>query len=288
MRSEQYAGRHKVKFGGNDGNTPGVTTPRPASKSKSAPPSTPSQASAIAKSLQESQSTFGSTSRDGSGNSLSYNESQNNASGVRLQGITVDDLEVGFLKSPAAKNLNLSGHNLQNSQQSLQSPAPPSPMEAKQRHEDKVETLVKSIKKTKKLIKRTCRDVWTERDEVVHLQRTNWSIRKTLLQTEAPKDSITSLNLKIENALRHEREVSTELEEYQDEKEAVDKECNLLAKSIEEFKDLLDALNTQVVPLFPVDDGDMYTAQEGTTAAAAVVQLMDEDDFDDSIHSTLS
>jgi hypothetical protein len=123
----------------------------------------------------------------------------------------------------------------------------------------------------------------------VHLQRTNWSIRKALLQTDVPKDSVTSLNLKIENALRQEREVSDELTVLQDEKYQVDLDCSLLAKSIEEFKNLLDALDTQVVPLFPTEkevNDDYDYEHEGATATAAVVQLMDDDDFDDSIHST--
>jgi hypothetical protein len=62
-----------------------------------------------------------------------------------------------------------------------------------------------------------------------------------------------------------------------------------LAKSIEEFKNLLDALDTQVVPLFPTEkevNDDYDYEHEGATATAAVVQLMDDDDFDDSIHST--
>jgi hypothetical protein len=217
---------------------------------------------------------------------LTYTESQNASSVVRLQpGIAVSDLEVGFLKAPVVGKRGQSGINEPQGQQPLQPPS----VEKEQHDREKVQSLVKSIKKTKKLIKRTCRDVWAERDEVVHLQRTNWSIRKALLQTDVPKDSVTSLNLKIENALRQEREVSDELTVLQDEKYQVDLDCSMLAKSIEEFKNLLDALDTQVVPLFPTEkevNDDYDYEHEGATATAAVVQLMDDDDFDDSIHST--
>ncbi|KAL3913112.1 MAG: hypothetical protein SGILL_006619, partial [Bacillariaceae sp.] len=285
MRTQQYAHRNKVRI------STGKETPA-TPKSKSAPPSMPASAAAIASNLQDSQSTL--SRQGGSGSSLTYTaDSQNsNAPFVRLQpGISVSDLEVGFLKSPAIARQGLSGSSSNagpQNQPSTSAANPPSD-DAEQKRQEKAESLMKSIKKTKKLIKRTCRDVWAERDEVVHLQRTNWSIRKALLQTDVPKDSVTSLNLKIETALRQEREVSDDLDELYDEKQEVDLECSLLAKSIEEFKDLLDALNTQVVPLFPVDvePSDEYDYfQEGTTATAAVVDLMDDDDFDDSIDST--
>jgi hypothetical protein len=227
-----------------------------------------------------------------------------NSSLSRLQGITVDDLDVGHMKTPTRAALGLTTTMSQQQQRVLNTDSP------------RVEALTKSIKKTKKLIKRTCRDVWTERDEIVHLQRKNWSTRKALLQTDVPKDSATTLNLKLEKAIRKERELSLKVEECLEEKEQVDVQCSDLTDSIEEFKDLLDALKHQILPLLPSEDDDddgydefllsssgpsdrntadggqtlsplaRVAAREGANAAAAVIRLLDEDDFSDSIDST--
>jgi hypothetical protein len=262
MRTQQYSQRHKVKFDGDGGS--GVT------KSKSAPPSMTASAAAIATSLHDSQ---GSMTED----------SQNPSSATRLQGITMEDLEVGHLKTPIVAKRTFMAH----------SPIPENPPSTPGQlteHEERVEALQKSIRKSKKLVKRCCREVWTERDEITHLQRTNWSIRKALLQTDAPKETITTLNLKLEKTLRQEREIAAELDEYQEEKQQLELECSQMTKTIEEFKNLLDALNTQVVPLFPpndngVDDDENFYATEGTKAATAVMNLLDDDDFSDSMHS---
>ncbi|KAG7341448.1 hypothetical protein IV203_023400 [Nitzschia inconspicua] len=263
MRTQQYSQRHKVKFDNNSEKIYKVP------KSKSTPPATIA-AAAIAANLHESHGSL---------------DSQNATSTARLQGITMDDLEVGHLRTPIGKRQTLK----------IKSPLRERPQQESTRrlsneHEENVQALKKSIQKSKKLVKRCCRDVWTERDEIIYLQRTNWSIRKALLQTNAPADTVTTLNMKLEKALREERQITAELEQYQEEKHQIELECSQMAKVIEEFKDLLDALNTQVVPLFPLDESQVeeegFYLLEGTEAAKAVINLLDDDDFSDSIHST--
>ena len=138
--------------------------------------------------------------------------------------ISIEDLDMGFLKS-----------------------APPVLSEQEQR----IANLRKQIKKTKKFIKRTIRDVWTEREEITALQRKNWSIRKALMQNEGPPDSLTTLNMKIEKLLRQEREIDLESDRMHEEKDALEIECVQATKAIGEFKDLFDKLNKTIVPLLP-------------------------------------
>lgn len=142
--------------------------------------------------------------------------------------ISLDDLDVGFVKAPVS----------QGEQQGLA-------------REQKAASLQKQIKKTKKLIKRATREVFAERDEIVTLQRKNWSIRKALMQSEAPPDSVTTLNMKIEKLVRQERELDLEADRRLEEKEALTAECAKITKNIGEFKELLDKLNLHIVPLLP-------------------------------------
>jgi hypothetical protein len=142
--------------------------------------------------------------------------------------ISIQDLDVGYMKGPTGPVL---------SEEELQT-----------------EALQKKIKKTKKLIKRTTRDVWAEREEIINLQRKNWSIRKALMQNEGPPDSLTTLNMKIEKLLRQERELDLESDRMREEKEALEAECANTTKTIGEFRDLYDKLNRTIVPLLPVPE----------------------------------
>jgi hypothetical protein len=293
MRTQQYSQRHKLKFDGGRPIQPNIMTTMTTSNGKSAPP--PASPVVVvptsAVSLQDShQHSSGSLVTTAVVMDPHYSSS-------RLHGIiTVEELEVGHMKTPAAIQRALTANALVPERIQIQEQGQEWDTKNKaleEEHAEKVESLTRAIRKSKKLIKRCCGDVWMERDEIVHLQRTNWSIRKSLLQTDAPKDTITTLNLKLEQTLRQEREITAELEDYQDEKQQLELECSQLAKTIEEYKNLLDNLNTQVVPLFPtcqdVDDGtvEAYFPPEGPKAtAAAVIYLLDDDDFSDSIHST--
>lgn len=141
--------------------------------------------------------------------------------------LSLEDLDTGYIKAPAP---------------------------VLSEREQQIMALQKQIKKTKKLIKRTTRDVWTERDEITTLQRKNWSIRKALMQNEGPPDSLTTLNMKIEKLLRQERELDLDADRYHEEKDALDAECAKTTKKIGEFKNLFDKLNRTIVPLLPVPE----------------------------------
>lgn len=155
-----------------------------------------------------------------------------------------------------------------------------------------IASLQKQIKKTKKLIKRTCRDVWTERDEIVAWQRKNWSLRKGLIQGEAPPDSVTTLNMRIEKLIRQERELDLELDRAEDEKHYLEQDSHVLATAIGEFKDLLDALNTQIVPLLSPSptpsEEETSTPVTYKVPSKAALSPKAEDALADSIHSTES
>ena len=209
---------------------------------------------------------------------------------TRLEGITVNDLEVGFMKQSSSPSLNPASIKVP----VASATSPPTPIASifvneehvatnQPHHEDvqssenptvereiKVASLQKQVKKVKKSIKRTCRDVWTEREDIIQLQRKNWSLRKTLVNSEAPRDSVTTLNMKIEKLLRQERELDVELDRCEEEKEYLEEDCSRLAKSISEFKDLLDELNKKVVPLLqPLGE--------------EIVEEEDEDEDDDEV-----
>jgi hypothetical protein len=146
--------------------------------------------------------------------------------------ITMDDLEVGFFK---------------------QAPHPTASQQQQQQQQQQ-ESLQKQIETTNKIIKWTCRDVWSEREEITNLQRTNWSIRKSLMKTDTPRDSLTTLNLKIEQLMRQDRELDLENDQIEEEKRHLKHECSQLVKAVEEFNELLDALNMKIVPLLPKEE----------------------------------
>jgi hypothetical protein len=76
--------------------------------------------------------------------------------------------------------------------------------------------------------------VWTERDEIVAWQRKNYSLRKGLIQGEAPTNSVTTLNMKIEKLIRQERELDLELDQAEDEKHFLEQDSRALAKALDE------------------------------------------------------
>jgi hypothetical protein len=127
--------------------------------------------------------------------------------------LTLNDLDVGFRR----KNTTTAANPNVPSEEELQ-----------------MAGLQKQIKKTKKLIKRTCRDVWTERDEIVAWQRKNYSLRKGLIQGEALTDSVTTLDMKIEKLIRQERELDLELDQAEDEKPFLEQDSRALAKALDE------------------------------------------------------
>jgi hypothetical protein len=137
--------------------------------------------------------------------------------------ITVNDLDIGVSKR-------------QEQQKQLQ-------------REIKAASLEKQVNKTKELIRETCTDVWRERDQLNSFQRKNWSVRKKLMQMEAPEDSLTSLNLKIEKLVRQERIWDNDIDQAKDERQTLESECADMAKAIDQMKYLLDDLHTHVVPL---------------------------------------
>jgi deoxycytidylate deaminase len=161
---------------------------------------------------------------------------------------------------------------------------------------DQVASLLKQVKKAKRMVKRTCRDVWAERDEIVNLQRQNWSIRKTLVQTDAPQDSVTSLNLNIAKLVRQERELDLSMDQMEDEKQLLESGSVALRQSIDNFNDLLHQLNAQILPLLPTfyDDDISQPSREGGGAgfgirapiSMVVTSSTMEDCLSDSLHST--
>jgi hypothetical protein len=165
-----------------------------------------------------------------------------------------------------------------------------------QPQDSKLASLQQKVKKTKKLVKRTSRDVWAERDEIVNLQRTNWSIRKTLVQTDAPRDSVTSFNLSIAKLVRQERELDLSIDQMREEKQLLESECVPLRKSIDNFNELLHQLNAQILPLLPNsdDDDDEQPPRRGgfgfgihpISMVVPSPAMTIEDSLSDSIHST--
>lgn len=154
--------------------------------------------------------------------------------------IGIEDLDVGYVKI-----------------------TPPAPSE----ETIKIEALQKQLRKTKKLIKRTTRDVWTERDEIINLQRKNWSVRKALMLHEGPPDSLTTLNMKIEKLLRQDRQLELDTDQLNEQKDALAAECARTAKKIGDFKELFDKLHKIIVPLLPLPEDtpqEIGTFQSGS------------------------
>ena len=159
-------------------------------------------------------------------------------------------------------------------------------MDAELQKEIKEASLRKDIRKARKLIKRTCKEIWTDKDKIVEMQRNNWQIRKRLVNDHGiPKETITTLNLKIEKVVRQEREVDGSLEKLQEEKHELEIQCGNLARAIGQMKDLLEELHVQVVPLLPPPDASGYT-KSPSTRSSKPSQLIDSKVMDDSIHST--
>jgi hypothetical protein len=192
------------------------------------------QASSLTSFVQSSTS-FSTVMTPGGG---SVTRSGNNKGGgsssskkkMGLGEITMNDLNLSFLKR-------------QESERSL---------DAGLQAEIKNAALTKQIKKTKKLIKRTCKDIWAERDQITDLQRQNWQVRKKLVNAHnVPKDTATTLNLKIEKVVRAERELETEMDQLDEEKHALEEKSATLAREISLLKNLLEEMNAQVVPLIP-------------------------------------
>ena len=236
-----------------------------------------------------------------------------NTSSTRLGEITLDDLDLKAMKT----NKPIADASF--SSLPVSAPLFPSTTNNNQKSNrdersdvkaERISQMTKSIRKTKRQIKRTCRDVWTERDEIVHLQRRNWSIRKSLLNMEAPKDSVTTLNLKLERTLQREGEAAVQLDAIRQKKRDLEKDCSNLTQKVSEFTKLLDSLNEQVAPLLPtvhdIDSveeynkvqpggpgaespltvGDRIAVDSRNRAAALVASLLDPDEFSDSINST--
>lgn len=367
MRTQRYSQRQKAKFepGGSvaapSGTGPSTASPGGISKSNFTPPTSPVKTTSVPRGihptgpttkqhrqqqeqpqsqhqLHQSPSIVASpTKTPGTNPSVVVGRDSQSSGNLQVSSsrflgeITVEDLDVGYVRTPSKTNRDTlssmeevqQGHN-QSSDHGRASSTPAVTgtdlTSRDETHQQVVDDLIKSIKKTKKLIKRTSREVWTERDEVVHLQRTNWSLRKALLQGDAPVDSITTLNLKLEKTLRKERELVLQLEVMKEEKQQLDAECSRLALSIGEFNKVLDALNARVVPLLPPEDDEATSGAyvPGSTmpgvvresfrdvssagsvslpktldhssatlaAAAAMVNLLDEDDYSESLHST--
>lgn len=170
--------------------------------------------------------------------------------------ISFEDLDVGFVKK-------------------IQ-PAP-----SVESEEDlRIQELEKQLKETKKLIKRTTRDVWTEREAVISYQRNNWSIRKSLMQSEGPPDSATSLNMKIERLLRQQRELDMEADQLRGQKDTVGEQCIEITRRLDETKELFDKLSLLVVPLLPPQD-----LAPATTAASAISVLQSRKSYPAVAHS---
>jgi hypothetical protein len=267
MRSQ----RRKVKF--SESRAASMTAPMPSPTPTETADSTPTA------NLQGSGSTTLQSSKSTLQSSRSALQSSRSTAASSLMSdfnssigeLTLDDLDVGFRRknTTAAADPNVA------SEEELQ-----------------IASLQKQIKKTKKLIKRTCRDVWTERDEIVAWQRKNWSLRKGLIQGEAPPDSVTTLNMRIEKLIRQERELDLELDRAEDEKHYLEQDSHVLATAIGEFKDLLDALNTQIVPLLSPSptpsEEETSTPVTYKVPSKAALSPKAEDALADSIHSTES
>jgi len=118
--------------------------------------------------------------------------------------------------------------------------------------EARIHELQKQIKDVKKAIKRMTREIWTERDQTTSYQQKNWSLRKSLMLSDGPEDSVTALNLKIERLLRQHRELDTETDQLRDHKDTLGENCTEMTARIDDTKKLFDKLTKVVVPLLPV------------------------------------
>ena len=301
-----------------------TTTPVAGLENVTSPPKyqTSTQPKCVISYNEVGNSSFSSSFRkDDSRNASSSIEQQKNqqqllfnTSSSRLGEITLDDLDLKAMKT----NKPIADASF--SSLPVSAPLFPSTTNNNQKSNrdersdvkaERISQMTKSIRKTKRQIKRTCRDVWTERDEIVHLQRRNWSIRKSLLNMEAPKDSVTTLNLKLERTLQREGESAVQLDSIRQKKRDLEEDCSNLTQEVSEFTKLLDSLNEQVVPLLPavynnIDSleeyneaqprwagaespltvGDCVAVDSRNRTAALVVSLLDPDEFSDSINST--
>jgi hypothetical protein len=165
--------------------------------------------------------------------------------------ITVNDLDIGFLKR-------------QEQRKQLQ-------------REIKAASLERQVSDAKNLIQRTCTDVLTERDQLNSFQRKNWSARKKLMQMEAPEDSVTSLNLKIEKLVRQDRVMDSDIDRANEERQTLESECADMAKTISQMKYLLDDLHKHVVPLL--------SSGEPAKRNPKLHFHLKDSELDDTIHS---
>ena len=129
----------------------------------------------------------------------------------------------------------------------------------------RIQELQKLVKETKKLIKRTTQDIWTEREEIIAYQQKNWSMRKSLMQGDGPPDSVTSLNLKIERLLRQQHELDMDADQFREQKDTVGVNCDEMTARIADTKSLFDKLTQVVVPLLPPQQPNVSGAREAWT-----------------------
>ena len=165
----------------------------------------------------------------------------------------------------------------------------------------RIQELQKLVKETKKLIKRTTQDIWTEREEIIAYQQKNWSIRKSLMQGDGPPDSVTSLNLKIERLLRQQRELDMDADQFREQKDTVGVNCDEMTSRIADTKNLFDKLTQVVVPLLPPQPNMSVARETGTQPDMSVSPMLSpssimhklrsfpamssSDNEEDSIHS---
>ena len=121
-------------------------------------------------------------------------------------------------------DLNLSFIRREESERSL---------DAELQKEIKEASIRKEIRRSRKQIKRTCKEIWADKERITEMQRNNWQIRKKLLNDQGlPKETVTALNFKIERVVRQEREVDTSMEQIQEERLELEGQCANLAKAI--------------------------------------------------------
>jgi hypothetical protein len=241
------------------------------------------------------------TNMSNSNNNLGHNVSSFTTLGSSGSSLTTASFSPRIGVGLTMQDLEMMG-SLKQSRQNQQQQQARGGADPALQHDLKVASLQKQVKKTKKLVKRTTRDVWAERDEIVNLQRKNWSIRKTLVQTDAPRDSVTSFNLSIAKLVRQERELDLSMDQMKDEKQLLESECVPLRQSIDNFNDLLHQLNGQILPLLPNsssddddddDDDEQQPPRRGfgfgihpISMVAPSPAMTIEDSLSDSIHST--
>jgi hypothetical protein len=153
-------------------------------------------------------------------------------------------------------------------------------------HEIGIVALQKEISAVKKDIKQASKDVWIEKEELVALQQKNWSLRKSLIRTPAPENSVTALNYKLEKLTRKDRQIEEDIDRISRERIDMDEECYQMTKAIQNMKLLMDGLHQKVVPLLSTSIGHQPSHDSrGSRFSTIDPASIKDNEMDDTMHS---